>query len=254
MSTELGGNTQWWAHLRQRPTPTSSRGLWPPSLHLPAGERACSVFDLLGTDPPERGELALSDEDLNRRAEAFGLTESTLGWLRAWGERFPELPQYLVDFVTDMGLHPDGPRFRSFETARELMTAGSSMAMLADNTALLAGRIDDAWLEHHRRSVEAFAALGLGPELLHHHLAVRAVGIREFAVESGADIAEAATLVAAVSCYDQFVASLYSGWLVGAERRARRLELERVRRVAASMSDTTLQLDTLAESGSSRPR
>ncbi len=201
---------RWWAHLRHVPSPTDcqiAEGLWAAYPRVTRATRRHTVLDTLIDDPPELGVLDLPDEELNRRAEAFGVTEFSLGWLRAWGRRYPTLPERMLAVVFDTARHPDRARSVALDRVAALVT-GHGPSVLADHGCMFAGRLDAAWLAQITASADACRELELPLDVLACQIPIRALGLREFAVDVGATRIELATLLTAAGSYEQFRAAL----------------------------------------------
>ncbi len=237
-----------WARRRPRAgedDPSIEPGIFvgvPRVTHAPRTE---TILELACEHAPAAGQLVLSVEDLNLRAEAYGVTNRSLGWLRAWGERFPELPVYLLDFVLDKARHDKRARFGALEAAQGLGDALSD-AMLESNQMMFTGRIDDVWMEKTKGSADIFDVMDLGLELITANLPVRVIGLTQFAQEQGASTGELATLLLAANSYDQFRSSMYSEFYLQA-RQAKLTSLGHVREVAQDVSAVARRLESLAQ-------
>lgn len=216
MRVDPGSADPWWTHLRRRADeqprtpahdPATSRGLWPVITRSAEGGRPPTVLDALGPEPPVLGQLVLADDGLNLRAEVLGVTERSLGWLRTWGRHFPELPEELLDFVVEQVQHPERARFSSVEAAQDVIGALAPV-LLECTQLLLAGRVDEAWLERTRSLVALFDSMGLGLDVITCTLPVRMLALRDFALDAGATAEEVATLLVAATAYDQFFVSV----------------------------------------------
>jgi hypothetical protein len=171
------------------------------------------VLDTFIADPPELGQLDLPDEALNRRAEAFGVTELSLGWLRAWGRRFPSLPEHLLDVVLDPARHLDRPRDGAAAPTTPLLGA-LRPAVLAAHRLMFAGRLDGDWLARTRASARVCATMAVPLDVLSGQIPVRMLGLRDFGLDAGASGGEVATLLTAAVAYEQFrLALLTDGYL-----------------------------------------
>lgn len=227
MRVEPGSADPWWVHLRRRVdqqprTPAhdpaaTAPGLWPAITRSAGGRRPRTVLDAVGPEPPVLGELVLVDEDLNLRAEVFGVTERSLGWLRTWGRHFPELPEELLEFVVEQVQHPERARFSSMEAAQDVIGALEPV-LLESIELLLAGRVDEAWLERTRSLVALFDSMGLGLDVITCTLPVRMLALRDFALDAGATAEEVASLLVAATAYDQFFVSVCGDAFAAAHR------------------------------------
>lgn len=177
-------------HLRRRPEREDAerRSIWPPSAGIGLrAKRPAGPLDAVGWEPPALGVLALSDERLNRRAERLGVTERSLGWLRVWGEQFPDLAFELVEFIVERGAQTSLP---------------AETVVLAGVDRLLSGRIDDDWLAAEQRSADAAF-----DEVV---TVLRLLGLCELAAAYGASAAEVGALASAVACHDAFRRSVHA--------------------------------------------
>jgi hypothetical protein len=200
----------------------------------------------VGLDPEVLGNLAFSDADLARLAVSMGVTERTLGWLRVWGRRYPDLPERMTEFSATAVRHPGRGGYLDqvgvdFDRFRPMI--------LAANHRFLAGSVDDGWVDQMRVTAHTFDSLGLGIEQLTANISAHTIALREHALEVGADRVDLAHVLAAGTCYDNLRSTMFSRLFIEV-REAKLTDLDRVLALANELHTTAVTLGAISHGNS----
>ncbi len=213
-----------------------------------AGSPPFTMLDF-GPEPPCYGQILLPDPNLRLTARNFGVTERSLGWLRAWGERYPDLPEWLLDFAETKVKAAGDERSAELTAAVEMFDL-LRPSILESNRRLFLGLVDAEWIDQTRSSSLLLDSMGLPLQLITNTFPSRYIGLREHGHLHGVDPFEHEAVLSAASCYDQLRGMLYAQYFVES-RESKLTDIERIHRLAHELSGVAQRLENLANGTSS---
>jgi hypothetical protein len=198
-----------------------------------------SVLDL-GSTPPTLGTVRVSDSDLAGYASFCGVTPRRLGWLKTWGELFPELPAALADAWLAHTSNPARGRYGELEKYVE--QAPSFRPMVLDTCErMLNGRVDDEYIGRIRDNASLLDSLGMGLEVLLSPTPGLVLHLIDYSMKQRCDHEMLVEVAAALAVYHEFTSSLIAKFYVEV-RESKLVDLDRVTALSRELAAVAGQL------------
>jgi Methyl-accepting chemotaxis protein (MCP) signalling domain len=202
------------------------------------------VLDL-GKTPPQLGSVRLTNSDWAGLARYYGVTERRMGWLKTWGQRYPELPEYLTDRWVAHATDPTRGKYGELEKYMDQVESFRPM-VLDSAKDLFSGVVDDAYITHARETAALLDAMGMGLEVLFSSTPTLDLNLIAYSMERGCDPAELVEVASAMLASNQFGSSLYSKFFVEA-RETKLVDLSRVADLSGELSGVARRLHSAVD-------
>jgi hypothetical protein len=190
---------------------------------------------------PLKGILSLSDPELMTMAEGAGVTVDTLGWLKYWGEKYPNFGRHLGRGSVEIG------RGQAVGDASDQARFESMLKLATDVfTRRVGGVINDEDVTRTRDTACFLDDLGVGLSNVISPCNFYPLMVIEFAREVGADPDETVAVLGSLNSSCVFEVSMMAKFYV--ESRENKLtDLERVTTLARNLGEVSTRLEALAD-------
>jgi hypothetical protein len=203
-----------------------------------------------GPTPPQQGDVTLTNPDMAGLAKYYGVSRHRLGWLKTWGQRYPELPQIIAERWRSHALDPARGHYPGIDAYTDLVD--TFVPMIVDSaTEQFQGRLDDAYIAKARDTAAMLDAMGMGLEVLFSSTPTRDAVVADYSLQQGCDPAELAQVMLATNMFNQFATSLYSKFYLEA-REQKLTDLGRIQSLSTDLSTVASRLRAAVDPTNSR--
>jgi Methyl-accepting chemotaxis protein (MCP) signalling domain len=194
----------------------------------------------LGAQPPLMGSVRLTNPEWAGLAKYYGVTPRRLGWLLAWGQRYPDMPRYMATKWKEHATHPDRGHYSGIDAYTAQVN--DFLPLVSDSAQkLFNGLIDDAYITNAQETSTMLDAMGMGLEVLFSSSPVMVVYMVSYCTDQGCDPAELMEVLAALSALNMFGQSLYSMFFVAA-RESKLVDLTRISDLSGELAGVARRL------------
>jgi hypothetical protein len=172
---------------------------------------------------PTLGAVSFSDTGMRELAEASGITAESVGWMKHWGEKYPDLVPHVAR--------------GSVESRGDDFSAGQDRQVFIDMsiglfTRRVGGIINDEDVETVRATAYFLDEMGIALPTVIPSVNVQQALVLQFGHQVGADLAETVA-----------VANGFNAWAVFEIA----MDLERVTTLARNLGEVSTRLESLAD-------
>jgi hypothetical protein len=199
-----------------------------------------------GLDPPCYGTLTVSDSVFRSIADRSALTEAALGWLRHWGQKYPDIADYVGRQCVILATAPEpgsGAASRAFnEPDMEMYTKISTDHF----KRVFMGVVDDSDIATIREVAYFLDEVGTHLREVLSSLAGSQLALRMFADAHDVDQRELVMVMMSMNAWTIFENSSMATFYMEA-RENKLTDLQRVTTLARNLGEVSTRLESLAD-------